>query len=284
MTRTLRVQAPDGIGLHVLADDDGPARPRFLLVHGLASNARMWDGVRLELAARGCAVAAVDLRGHGQSDKPDVGYDFETISSDVVAVIDALGWERPFLAGQSWGGNVALDVAARRPERVGIVACVDGGWIDLSKIGPWEVVADKLAPPDFAGTAVSEAEAWVRRQFPDWPESGVQGMLANMEVRADGTISPWLSREHHMRILRSLWEDRPGERYPRVRVPALLVPCEPGDPDVDDKRGAIGEAERLLPVSRTQWFHADHDVHAQRPADVAELFVRAATEPGFFGE
>ena len=43
----------------------------FVLVHGLASNARMWDGVACELADRGHLAVTVDLRGHGRSAKPD---------------------------------------------------------------------------------------------------------------------------------------------------------------------------------------------------------------------
>jgi len=45
----------------------------FVLVHGLASNARLWDGVARRLAGAGHSSAAVDLRGHGRSDKPDTG-------------------------------------------------------------------------------------------------------------------------------------------------------------------------------------------------------------------
>ena len=48
---------------------DGPGRP-FLLVHGLSSNSRVWDGVARRLAAAGHEVVAVDQRGHGRSEEP----------------------------------------------------------------------------------------------------------------------------------------------------------------------------------------------------------------------
>ena len=79
---------------------EGAGRP-MLLVHGLASNARMWDGVAEELSARGHRVVAVDLRGHGQSTKPSVGYDFTTITDDLLAVVSSMGGEKPVVAGQS---------------------------------------------------------------------------------------------------------------------------------------------------------------------------------------
>ena len=81
-----------------------PGRERpFLLVHGLASNARTWDGVAQRLNAAGHHVVAIDQRGHGLSDKPSTGYDFAQITSDLRALIESLELRRPILAGQSWG-------------------------------------------------------------------------------------------------------------------------------------------------------------------------------------
>ena len=76
--------APD-ISLNVRTRALDAAGTPVLLVHGLASNARLWDGVASRLAADGHPVAAVDQRGHGQSDKPDGGYDFATLTEDWLA-------------------------------------------------------------------------------------------------------------------------------------------------------------------------------------------------------
>jgi pimeloyl-ACP methyl ester carboxylesterase len=78
----------------------------FLLVHGLASNACTWERVGRNLSARGHRAVAIDQRGHGLSDKPDNGYGFDEVTSDLCAAIDSLGMQRPVIAGQSWGGNV----------------------------------------------------------------------------------------------------------------------------------------------------------------------------------
>ena len=64
-----------GVELHVeIRSGDASAAP-VVLVHGLASNLRLWDGVAEHLHAAGHTVIAVDQRGHGRSDAPDVGYD-----------------------------------------------------------------------------------------------------------------------------------------------------------------------------------------------------------------
>jgi predicted alpha/beta hydrolase len=87
------ISTRDGISLRMLqwsSVDESPGIP-ILLIHGLASNARLWDGPARRLAELGHAVTAIDLRGHGLSDKPDTGYDMANIADDVLDVVNALG-------------------------------------------------------------------------------------------------------------------------------------------------------------------------------------------------
>ncbi len=275
-----RVAGSDGTALAVRRWK-GTGGVAFLLVHGLASNARLWDGVATRLAARGYGVTAIDQRGHGRSDKPDHGYDFATVTADLVAAIDALGLDRPVVAGQSWGANVALDLAAHHHGVARGVACVDGGWIDLRRFATWDDCAAAMAPPTIAGTPLRQVEEYLRRAHPDWPPEGIAGTLANFEVRPDGTVAPRLTLERHLAILRALWEHRPAELYPLVDVPVLLVPCDDGTAWTDEKRRQVAAAEAGLARSRTAWFRADHDVHAQHPGEIADLLAGCAEE-GFW--
>ena len=148
---TQRVPVAPGVDLAV--DTWQPATARadevsFLLVHGLASNARMWDGVACELSDRGHVAVTVDLRGHGRSSKPDGPYDMATVADDLAAVIRSLGLERPVVAGQSWGGNVVLELGWRHPAAVRGIICVDGGIIELADWFPsWEACVAALTPP-----------------------------------------------------------------------------------------------------------------------------------------
>nr|MDP9020860.1 alpha/beta hydrolase [Actinomycetota bacterium] len=172
-------------------------------------------------------------------------------------------------------------------ELVRVAACVDGGWIELSRRFPdWEECARALAPPPLAGRPAAEVEADLRRRHPDWPEAGIHGALACFERRPDGTIRPWLAREHHLAILRSLWEHRPSTRYPEVKVPVLLVPA--GDGAEPGERGGVSgpiarpaeveAAARALPRCQVRWVPGDHDLHAQHPDVVAELVHLAADD------
>lgn len=258
---------------------DGELAP-VLLVHGLASNARLWDGVGADLAGHGHPVLAVDQRGHGLSSKPEDGYDFETVTRDLHRLLARLGWldRRPVLAGQSWGGNVVLDLAARHPGAVGGLVLVDGGTIDLSaRFADWPTCQAALAPPPLAGMPLADLEAWLRGNHPDWPESGIAGTLANVEVLGDGTVRPWLSRDNHMRILRHLWDHHPGDLYPHVGVPVVMVMAEDRSNQrwMNGKRDEVAGAARALSRASVHWVEGDHDLHAQHPGVVARIIHEA---------
>ncbi len=250
----------------------------FILAHGLASNARQWDGVSVELARLDHPVIAVDQRGHGRSDKPDDGYDLPTVADDLARLIQLSGFARPIVVGQSWGGNVAVELAAATDAQIRGIACVDGGMIDLrARFPEWDEAADVMAPPRSAGTPFAQIEQFIRSAHPDWPEVGIVGTLACFEQREDGTAAPWLTFERHMTVLRGLWEHDPISRYADIEVPVLFVPAEGLAASwTADKRATIEAAAAAIQDVRVEWMVGDHDLHAQFPVEVATLFHDAS--------
>jgi pimeloyl-ACP methyl ester carboxylesterase len=248
----------------------GALRP-FLLVHGLSSNARTWDGVARHLAAAGHEVVAVDQRGHGRSEQVADGYTTEQCAADLAALIELLGFtgdRAPIVAGQSWGGNVVLTLAARHGRATGL-ALVDGGWIRLSdRFANFDECWAAMAPPVFEHVLVADLARRFAEWHPDWSEEGRAGTMANLEALPDGTVRPWLSREHHREIVRSLFEGDPDTLYPLVTVPVLLCPAVADPPSESDeaKRNAVNNAVQLLPDGTVEWYvGADHDLHVQQP-------------------
>jgi pimeloyl-ACP methyl ester carboxylesterase len=272
---------PAGEGDHI--GPDRRARATFLLVHGLASNSQLWNFMALELASRGHKVAATDLRGHGISDKPDHGYDFSTLTSDIVKVSAALGLSKPILAGQSLGANLVLEAAFRNPELFRGTVCVDGGTIELSEPFPeWEDAKKMLTPPKLEGTESSAMIRMMREAHPSWPESGIQATMANFVIRDDGTVAPRLSLDNHLRILRSLWEHKPSTRFAGLQVPALFVFAGGSGSGPPGKRESAKAAEAAVPSVIVEWFDdADHDIHAQHPVELAAL-LDLQVQRGFF--
>jgi len=257
----------------------GEGRP-FLLVHGLASNARLWDGVARRLAAAGHEVVAVDQRGHGLSEQTADGYDTATAASDLSRLIAALGWvgdRAPVAAGQSWGGNVVLTLAAVHGG-VAAIALVDGGWIHLSdRFRTFDECWAALEPPQFDGWTRAELEERSRGWATDWPEEGRRGALGNFAELPDGTVRPHLLREHHRSIVHSLWQDDPRPLYPKVTVPVLLMPAVDEVPTAPTPPTVALDA---LPDAEIVWYvGAHHDLHAQQPercaADLLALAARA---------
>jgi pimeloyl-ACP methyl ester carboxylesterase len=259
----------------------------LVLIHGLASNALLWEGAALEFAALGHAVVAVDLRGHGLSEKPDDGYDMQTVTNDVAGVLRVLasqGYERPVVAGQSWGGNVVIELALTHPELVRGVVAVDGGFLELQEHFPqWEECSVALRPPNLLGTPVARMRGYMESAHADWPKTGIDGSMANFEQLPDGTIRPWLTLERHLMVLRGLWEHKPTHIYKDITVPVMFVPAEgPGGVFAETKRHAVERALHSVPKVRVEWFSpADHDLHAQHPVRFAQV-VHLATTDGFF--
>lgn len=260
------------VALHTVVWTSGDRVP-FLLVHGLASNCRTWEGVAARLSDLGHPVTTVDLRGHGLSDNPDDGYDFATMCADLGGILDAVGFECAVVAGQSTGGNIAVELAARAPDRVDGVAGVDGGALELSRQWPeWDDCLAALAPPKLAGASAASIERRLRSAHPGWSDWGIDATMGNFERLPDGTVKPWLTVDHHVRILRALWEHRPSAVIPTLDVPVLLVLADTGDSFADLKRALVDEIADMAPKVRVEWFSpGDHDLHVQSPVELADL-------------
>jgi pimeloyl-ACP methyl ester carboxylesterase len=266
----------NGLRFHAL--DWGGQGEWLVCLHGLASQAHIWDLVapRLTDAFR---VIAIDQRGHGLSDKPDSGYDWTTVSSDLDAILDALKIDRAVLAGHSWGGNVALQYAVDHRDRVRGLVLIDGGFLQVGDRIDWPATEKFLEPPDLIGTPLDEFRAGMKLWMgAAWSPEAEAITLQNFEVRADGTIAPRMRKSNHMQVVRAIWEHRPSELWAQVQCPVLMIPAVPPEPHdertrdvLENKRRNIAVAEERLKRSQTIWMTDTlHDIPWQRPGELAE--------------
>jgi pimeloyl-ACP methyl ester carboxylesterase len=112
----------DGVALHY--EEAGSGEPPVVFVHGWCCD-HTYFAPQFERFARDHRVVAVDLRGHGASDKPEQPYTVEGFADDVNWMCGELGLARPILVGHSMGGATVLQLAASFPDTPSAVVMVD---------------------------------------------------------------------------------------------------------------------------------------------------------------
>lgn len=142
--------------LSLFYEQEGSVDPPLLFVHGWCCDHTFFKP-QFEHFKSSHTVAALDLRGCGNSDRPKDGYDLPTLADDVAWLCDELGISRPIVVGHSLGGMIAIELAARHPSGPLAVVAVDPGPInplpETQRV--YEGFAAELEGPD--GEAVRRA-------------------------------------------------------------------------------------------------------------------------------
>ena len=125
-----RFATVNGTRLHYLIAGTGDP---VILLHGYPQTSHMWRPLIAKLA-KTHTVVAPDLRGAGQSDKPEAGYDKKTMAQDIHALAASLGFKTVKVAGHDIGTMVAYAYGAQYPTEVRRLALLDGY---LPGIGDW---------------------------------------------------------------------------------------------------------------------------------------------------
>jgi pimeloyl-ACP methyl ester carboxylesterase len=118
----MRARERDGVALAFL--DTGSGDPPFVFVHGWTCN-RSFFAPQIAHFARQHRVVSIDLRGHGDSDKPQGSYTRAQDADDIAFVIEQLGLGPVVAVGHSMGGTIVLQLAATHPACVAAIVMVD---------------------------------------------------------------------------------------------------------------------------------------------------------------
>lgn len=122
--------------------------PTILFIHGFTADADNWTRMAINLKGD-YRLVAIDLLGHGQSDKPmDANYLVSTQATNVAQFIDALDLDNVHLIGNSMGGHIAAMIAARHPQHIASVTLLNNaGIISPIKSDAWKAIeAGKTNP------------------------------------------------------------------------------------------------------------------------------------------
>ncbi|KYC41686.1 haloalkane dehalogenase [Scytonema hofmannii PCC 7110] len=204
----------------------------LLLLHGLADHALVWCSLGDDLAAD-YHIIAPDMRGHGESSKPEKEYSFESAIADLEALMNKLGWSSAHIVGHSWSGKLAVIWARLNPQRVRSMVLIDPIFIwkipSIFKV-TFPLLYNSLSflkgMGPFASYEEAEQKARQLYEFQGWSPLQQQVFKEGIEQKPDGS---WGSKftiaarngifEEVMRV--------PGFTIP-IHTPTLFIQPEKG--------------------------------------------------------
>jgi pimeloyl-ACP methyl ester carboxylesterase len=208
----------------------GSEGPDVLLLHGVTSNAQTWWRVGPRLVQLGFRVVAFDMPGHGHSGET-ADHRVESVAQLIAEAAAGLGMERMLLIGHSWGGAVALAMAARAAERVTRLVLIDPALNLTAEVG-------KTRVPTFTkgiGSSIDVLAPAYAQANPDWHEQDVHWKAEAMQqCRAEAVIGFFTKSGD--------WDLTP--KLAEVKVPLLLLVADPLATIID--AGTRGRAEPHL--------------------------------------
>jgi esterase len=257
----------NSLRFHFLESGDR-SRPALCFLHGGSAHAHWFDRVTPPFTDR-FHVISLDQRGHGESEWPDPpAYATEDFAADLLALMDALGWERPTLVGHSMGGLNAMAFAAWHPERVRALVVVD---------------SRPMIPPERLGMMHARGRRPLR-QYPSRAAAVEAFRLLPRETRADPALLRHLGEvgvvEGQGGWVYRFDPECNGSRQPidawtlvhQITAPTLIVRAErsPGLPreQAERLRSMIADA-RLVEIP-----DAYHHVTLDRPRQFADALDR----------
>jgi pimeloyl-ACP methyl ester carboxylesterase len=250
--------------------------PPIVLLHCFSCASDWWDGVTPRLA-RDHRVIAIDLLGHGGSEKPDSGYTIEHQAETVARVLWARRVHDATVIGHSLGGSVAVGLAERSPDLVDRVAIIDmppdNSYGDLGFIAG-------LAFQPVLGEAL-----W--RIKPDF------SVRDGLEVAfAPGFDVPDAFVEDVKRLTYSAYDESPSgnedyldeeslDKRARATGKPLLVLMGAEEQIVDDPQRALDQYHATVPGAKTFLVPgAGHSPNVEKPAETARLILAFADDAG----
>lgn len=270
-------------GLRMFAITEGEG-PDVVLVHGMIDSTFTWRHVFPTLAKE-FRVHAIDLPGFGFSDKPDADYETAWLADFVAGYLDVAGVSNAMLVGNSMGGNVAIEVAIRHPDRVSSLILLEASGAWIPRDDEMEEVASE--PPSWVtGLLRSDFGEALVRMLP------TRGVLRDSltpayfspEELTDERLDAWhgpLQTENGMaafmaRSTAFAVAER-DEEIRTIRAPTLVIT---GDTDRMVEAAVAERYAELIPGSEFElWEDTGHMIQEQRPDRVIASVRRWALRP-----
>jgi pimeloyl-ACP methyl ester carboxylesterase len=206
----------DGVRVHYRSYGEG--QRAVVLVHGWTCDHTFWARNVPGIVGSGRRVLAIDLPGHGLSDRPEVEYTMDLFGRSVAAVMDHAGVKRAVVAGHSMGGPVIRQFYRGYPERTVALVFVDAGFRRPSKTEAEREKIDKMLAersaqydaPDYRGTMTKVIQSMF---VPSTTEA----------LREEITTKMLATPKHVARSAFARMLDEENAKEDPIRVPCLVV-------------------------------------------------------------
>ncbi len=178
---------------------------RIALVHSLALDRGIWDGVAEKLADR-ASVLAYDTRGHGRSGRVPGPFSMEQFAQDLAQLMDHVGWPSAVVAGCSMGGGVAQAFGGLYPERTAGLGLIDTtAWYGAEAPAQWRQRAATARAKGLESVLNFQTARWFgdrfRLEHADLVDAAARVFLANdpdcyaatCEMLGDADLRPYLA-------------------------------------------------------------------------------------------
>ena len=260
-----------GERVRVVETGDGSAPP-LLLLHGWGCSAYTWRHLSRPLAAAGWRAIAIDLRGHGLSDRPDdpAKYRRSAMVAHLAATMNALNIAAAPIVAHSMGGAVAMGLALESPERVTRMALFGSVGFGVVDRAAWS----QLLPPSLTGALLpSRIPRWAVK-FALQHSRGERGVSDESEVDEYWAPTQFPDFLNAMRLLLHsfTWAPWTPTELASVTQPVLLAF---GDRDpVVRPQPVVPTLARCLPTAQLHVAEgAGHVVPEERPEWALERLI-----------
>lgn len=204
----------------------------LLLLHGLADHALVWQSLAEHLAPH-YQIVAPDLRGHGESSKPNSGYTSQDIIADLEALVADCRWENAHILGHSWSAKVAAIWATQNPSRFRSLVLVDPFFIgkipSIFKLAfplLYRVLPFLQTMKTFSSYEEAEDNARRLKQYRGWSPFQAQVFQTSIEQKEDGQWGSKFGVAARDGIFADVM-DVSGLTQP-IAIPTLLIQPEEG--------------------------------------------------------
>ncbi|MFH8385170.1 alpha/beta fold hydrolase [Kitasatospora sp. NPDC018058] len=241
----------------IISHDVSGTGPAVVLLHSAVCDRRMWDPQWQALLDAGYRVVRCDFRGFGDTPLADAPY---SVAADVLALLDHLGIETAALVGASYGGRIALTVAALRPTAVTALALLGAGkpgHEPSDTLLAFDAREEELLDAgDVEGVVELNVRTWLGPEADEATRELVRRMQRhNFEVQLTAQVGP----------------EKEDVDLTRITAPTLALS---GAHDLPDFRQIAASLQTLLSNARhleLPW--AGHLPSLERPAEVTVLLT-----------